>query len=69
MCVCVYVPRSDLYYAIGVKLHMVSLRHRAIERDGSFHVAEKERPPLEYYANAIALLVDALSGRKVRPRA
>ncbi len=56
----VYVPRSDLDYAIGVGLRMLTLRHIVDERDGLFFVDERERPLLEYYANAIAPLVDAL---------
>jgi glycerol-3-phosphate O-acyltransferase len=57
----VYVPRSDLDYAIGVGLRMLSLRHIVREQNGLYSVVEAERPLLEYYANAIAPLVDALS--------
>ena len=39
---------------------MLTLRHIVIERDGLYSVAENERALLEYYANAIAPLVDAL---------
>ena len=56
----VYVPRSDLDYAIGVGLRMLTLRHIVCERDGFFFMVEGERQLLEYYANAIAPLVDAL---------
>jgi glycerol-3-phosphate O-acyltransferase len=56
----VYVPRSDLDYAIGVGLRMLTLRHIVREQDGLFYAVESERPLLEYYANAIAPLVDAL---------
>jgi glycerol-3-phosphate O-acyltransferase len=56
----VYVPRSDLDYAIGVGLRMLTLRHIVRERDGLYSVVESDRPLLEYYANAIAPLVDAL---------
>ncbi len=56
----VYVPRSDLDYAIGVGLRMLTLRHIVHEHDGLFSVVESERNLLEYYANAIAPLVDAL---------
>lgn len=56
----VYVPRSDLDYAIGVGLRMLTLRHIVIERDGLFFAAKDERALLEYYANAIAPPVDAL---------
>ena len=55
-----YVPRSDLDYAIGVGLRMLTLRHIVCERDGLFFMVEGERQLLEYYANAIAPLVDAL---------
>lgn len=56
----VYVPRSDLDYAIGVGLRMLTLRHIVHEKDGLYFVTESERPLLEYYANAIAPLVEAL---------
>ncbi len=56
----VYVPRSDLDYAIGVGLRMLTLRHIVVEREGSFFASEDERVLLEYYANAIAPLVEAL---------
>ena len=57
----VYVPRSDLDYAIGVGLRMLTLRHLVREQAGLFYVVESERNLLEYYANAIAPLVDALT--------
>jgi glycerol-3-phosphate O-acyltransferase len=56
----VYVPRSDLDYAIGVGLRMLTLRHIVVEREGLYSVAEQERTLLEYYANAIAPLVEDL---------
>ena len=56
----VYVPRSDLDYAIGVGLRMLTLRHIVREHEGLFYVVESERNLLAYYANAIAPLVDAL---------
>ena len=56
----VYVPRSDLDYAIGVGLRMLTLRHIVHEKYGLYFVTESERPLLEYYANAIAPLVEAL---------
>ncbi len=56
----VYVPRSDLDYAIGVGLRMLTLRHIVREQDGLFAIVESERTLLEYYANAIMPLVDAL---------
>ncbi len=58
----VYVPRSDLDYAIGVGLRMLTLRHIVRERDGLYSVVENERLLLEYYANAIAPLVDGVEG-------
>ena len=56
----VYIPRSDLDYAIGVGLRMLTLRHIVREQDGLYFVAQGERELLAYYANAIAPLVDAL---------
>ena len=56
----VYVPRSDLDYAIGVGLRMLTLRRIVLERDGLFIAMEGECALLEYYANAIAPLVEAL---------
>ena len=56
----VYVPRSDLDYAIGVGLRMLTLRHIVIEQDGLYRAAPEEQALLEYYANAIAPLVEAL---------
>ncbi|MEQ1775852.1 MAG: 1-acyl-sn-glycerol-3-phosphate acyltransferase [Burkholderiales bacterium] len=56
----VYVPRSDLDYAIGVGLRMLTLRRIVREQDGLFVAVESERALLAYYANAIAPLVDAL---------
>ena len=57
----VYVPRSDLDYAIGVGLRMLTLRHMVSEREGLYFAVSAQRPLLEYYANAIAPLVDALA--------
>lgn len=54
----VYVPRSDLDYAFGVGLRMLTLRHIVREQAGLFSVVESERLLLEYYANAIASLVE-----------
>jgi glycerol-3-phosphate O-acyltransferase len=56
----VYLPRSDWDYAIGVGLRMLTLRHIVQEHDGLYRVADNEWPLIEYYANAIAPLVDAL---------
>jgi glycerol-3-phosphate O-acyltransferase len=57
----VYVPRSDLDYAIGVGLRMLTLRNIVREQTGLYRVAEGEQPLIAYYANAIAPLVDALN--------
>ena len=57
----VYVPRSDLDYAIGVGLRMLTLRRIVIEVDGLYRVADGEHAVLAYYANAIAPLVESLS--------
>jgi len=56
----VHVPRRDLDYAIGVGLRMLTLRHVVREENGLFTAVETERALLDYYANAIAPLVDAL---------
>ncbi len=56
----VYVPRSDLDYAIGVGLRMLTLRHVVVERDGLYAADDAQRALLVYYANAIAPLVDVL---------
>jgi glycerol-3-phosphate O-acyltransferase len=56
----VYVPRSDLDYAIGVGLRMLTLRNIVREQAGLYQVAEGEQQLIEYYANAIAPLVEAL---------
>jgi glycerol-3-phosphate O-acyltransferase len=56
----IYVPRSDLDYAIGVGLRMLTLRRVVQQREGLFMAVESERPLLDYYANAIAPMVDAL---------
>jgi hypothetical protein len=40
---------------------MLTLRHIVREQEGLFYVVESERNLLEYYANAIAPLVDALT--------
>ena len=52
----VYIPRSDLDYAIGVGLRMLTLRRIAIERDARFSANPDERATLAYYANSIAHL-------------
>ena len=53
----VYVPRSDLDYAVTVGLRMLRLRHLVEERDGLFQANPAEAPLLAYYANSIAHLV------------
>ena len=55
-----YVPRSDLDYAIGVGLRMLTLRRVVSEHNGLFVAVEDQRALLAYYANAIAPLVDAM---------
>jgi glycerol-3-phosphate O-acyltransferase len=57
----VYVPRRDWDYAIGVGLRMLTLRHIVVEREGLYCVADGEWPLVEYYANAIAPIVEALA--------
>jgi glycerol-3-phosphate O-acyltransferase len=53
----VYIPRSDLDYAIGVGLRMLTLRRLAIECDGLFRANPEENATLAYYANSIAHLI------------
>ena len=53
----VYVPRSDLDYALTVGLRMLRLRHLVEERDGIFKANPVETALLGYYANSIAHLV------------
>jgi glycerol-3-phosphate O-acyltransferase len=53
----VYIPRSDLDYAIGVGLRMLTLRRLATERDALFSANPEERATLAYYANSIAHLI------------
>lgn len=53
----VYIPRSDLDYAIGVGLRMLTLRRLATEHDGLFAANPAEHAALAYYANSIAHLV------------
>jgi len=53
----VYVPRSDLDYAVTVGLRMLRLRHLVEERDGLFQANPGEAALLAYYANSIAHLV------------
>jgi glycerol-3-phosphate O-acyltransferase len=53
----VYVPRSDLDYALHVGLRMLRLRHLVIEKDGLFSASPAESALLGYYANSIAHLL------------
>jgi glycerol-3-phosphate O-acyltransferase len=53
----VYLPRSDLDYALTVGLRMLRLRHVVEEREGLFSVLPGEAPLLAYYANSIAHLL------------
>jgi glycerol-3-phosphate O-acyltransferase len=52
----VYVPRSDLDYALSVGLRMLTLRHLVEEREGLFTAHPDELRLLTYYANSIAHL-------------
>ena len=53
----VYVPRSDLDYALTVGLRMLRLRHLVDESEGLFTARPGELPLLGYYANSIAHLL------------
>jgi len=53
----VYIPRSDLDYALTVGLRMLTLRHLVEEEGGVYRARDAERPLLAYYANSIAHLV------------
>jgi len=53
----VYVPRSDLDYALTVGLRMLRLRHLVDESEGLFSARPGELPLLGYYANSIAHLL------------
>ena len=50
----VYVPRSDLDYALTVGLRMLRLRRLVDEDNGLYRVRTVELPLLRYYANSIA---------------
>ena len=56
----VYVPRSDLDYAIGFGLRALRLRHLVLEEDGLLRPNPDEMPILRYYANSIAHHVRAI---------
>ena len=53
----VYVPRSDLDYAVTVGLRMLLLRHLIDEADGLYRINPVESALVAYYANSIAHLV------------
>jgi glycerol-3-phosphate O-acyltransferase len=53
----VYVPRSDLDYALTVGLRMLRSRHLVEEKDGAYIARPAEEPLLGYYANSIAHLL------------
>ena len=53
----VYIPRSDMDYAVTVGLRMLTLRHLARESDGLFAAEPGEMQALAYYANSIAHLL------------
>ena len=50
----VYVPRSDLDYALSVGLRMLRLRRLVHVDNGLYRVRTAELPLLRYYANSIA---------------
>jgi glycerol-3-phosphate O-acyltransferase len=51
-----YLPRSDLDYAIAAGLRMLVLRHLVASTDGTYTVNAAARPLLRYYANSLAHL-------------
>jgi glycerol-3-phosphate O-acyltransferase len=54
----VYVPRTDLDYALAVGLRMLTLRELVLEREEGLFVANPaELPVLRYYANSIGHLL------------
>jgi glycerol-3-phosphate O-acyltransferase len=53
-----YVPRSDLDYAIGAGLRMLVLRHLVVEREGQYAANPQEHALLAYYANSLAQLIE-----------
>ncbi|HET7671583.1 MAG TPA: hypothetical protein VFK84_14330, partial [Burkholderiales bacterium] len=52
----IYVPRSDLDYALTVGLRMLRLRRMVEERDGLYRARPEEISLIRYYANSIAHL-------------
>ncbi len=57
----VHMPRDDLDYAIEVGLRMLLLRQLIQEKEGIYQVNKEDRPILEFYANSIAHLSDAIT--------
>ncbi len=53
-----YLPRSDLDYAIGAGLRMLVMRHLALESAGRYTANPSERPLLNYYANSLVHLLE-----------
>lgn len=56
----VYVPRSDLDYAIAFGLRALRLRHLVVEEGGLLRLNPDEMPLMRYYANSIAHHVRAI---------
>jgi glycerol-3-phosphate O-acyltransferase len=56
---CVYLPRHDVGYALGVGLRMLRLRRLVVERDGLLSPAPGEEPVVGYYARSIEHLLPA----------
>jgi glycerol-3-phosphate O-acyltransferase len=54
----VHVPRSDRDYAIDVGLRMLLMRRLVVQRQGTITAQPNETAILQYYANAIAHLID-----------
>ena len=55
----IYVPRSDLDYAVSAGLRMLTLRHLVDSHDGLYSVRANETKVLAYYANSIEHLIKA----------
>jgi glycerol-3-phosphate O-acyltransferase len=56
---CVYIPRRDVDYALGVGLRMLRLRRLVVEEDGLLSLAPGEEPTVGYYARSIEHLLPA----------
>jgi glycerol-3-phosphate O-acyltransferase len=54
---CVYIPRRDIGYALGVGLRMLRLRRLVVERNGLLAVADGQEVVVGYYARSIAHLL------------